>query len=73
MSNWKIGKKLTLGMVVILILILIMGFVSINGISSISTFTTISDNQNRLVKYVLEARRAERILSLEKTLNTLIR
>lgn len=60
MKNLKIAVKLTLGFGVVLLLTLIVGLVGLNALSGSQKEVIKADDANRLVKYVLEARRAEK-------------
>ena len=60
MKDLKIVFKLAIGFGVVLILAVVVGFVGYNGLSKVGQSVTIGDDANRLVKYALQARRAEK-------------
>ena len=60
MKNLKIAVKLALGFGLVLLLAIIVGVVGFTGLSTVNKEVIVADAANRLVKYVLEARRAEK-------------
>lgn len=56
----KIGKKLIIGFSLMLFLVAIIAYVSYNGLSTIAEKVDVADNQNRLIKHILEIRRHEK-------------
>ena len=59
-QNLKIGTKIASGFGLKLILLIILAYVGYNGIKNVQGRVIKADDTNRLVKYALETRRAEK-------------
>ena len=60
LKNLKLGTKITLGFVTVLLLTAVIGFVGYNSQSEVSATVDKADDANRLIKLALEARTAEK-------------
>lgn len=59
-QNLKIGTKIASGFGLTLILLIILAYVGYNGIKNVQNRVIKADDTNRLVKYALETRQAEK-------------
>ncbi|MEA2104155.1 MAG: hypothetical protein U9P79_05905, partial [Candidatus Cloacimonadota bacterium] len=59
-KNMKIGQKTIVGFVLVLAFLIVLAFVILSGLNKITKSVETSDDQNRLIKYILEARREEK-------------
>ena len=60
MKNLKMAVKLSIGFGLVLLFAVMVGVVGLDGLSTVNKEVVVADDANRLVKYVLEARRAEK-------------
>jgi methyl-accepting chemotaxis protein len=60
MKNMKLAAKLALGFGIVLVLTSVVAFMGYNGLNNVAHSVDISDDANRLVKYMLECRRQEK-------------
>ena len=60
MKNMKLATRIALGFGVVLVLTGVVAFMGYNGLNNVAHSVDISDDANRLVKYILEARRQEK-------------
>lgn len=65
-KNLKLGLKLTIGFGLVLLLTIIVGMIARNGFINVVDRVDKADDANRLVKEVLEARRAEKNFIIKK-------
>ncbi|MCK5135693.1 MAG: HAMP domain-containing protein [Bacteroidales bacterium] len=59
-QNLRVGAKITSGFVIMIILLIIVAYVGYKGIKDVQDRVIKADDTNRLVKYALETRRAEK-------------
>jgi methyl-accepting chemotaxis protein len=59
-NNLKVGYRLIIGFLAVAVIAAIIGVVGLNGLSSVSHAAVKGDDANRVVKSILEIRRAEK-------------
>jgi methyl-accepting chemotaxis protein len=70
-KNLKLGKKLSIGFGLVLVLTIAVGVVGYNGLNTYSSVVTIADDSNRLVKWVKDSAILRKDFAATKSKNNL--